>query len=233
MTAPVASSTSTLPLPGAPRGPVLGKEDFLAMLVAQLRNQDPLSPVDGAAYAAQLAQFSAVEQLISVNKALDGQAVSLAENALIGQTQLGASLVGREVVLRGNALASDGSTPGRVMLDLPQGAARVTIEVYDGSGKRVGVQDFGPLASGRADLTLDGVTLPKGLYTYKTTTTGVGKVTPPVQTFAIGQVEAVSFLDGKVVLRINGASVPLLDIVEILSAAKPASLPSTEESSQP
>jgi flagellar basal-body rod modification protein FlgD len=48
----------------------MGKEAFLKLLVAQLKNQDPLAPSDGKEMAAQLAQFSSVEQLVSVNDTL-------------------------------------------------------------------------------------------------------------------------------------------------------------------
>lgn len=56
-------------LPSNPLGS-MGKDDFLKLLVAQMRNQDPLSPSDGKEMAAQLAQFSSVEQLVTVNDTL-------------------------------------------------------------------------------------------------------------------------------------------------------------------
>ena len=48
----------------------LGRDQFLKILVSQLKNQDPLNPMDGKDMAAQLAQFSAVEQLIDINKSV-------------------------------------------------------------------------------------------------------------------------------------------------------------------
>ena len=56
-------------LPANPKG-AMGKDAFLKLLVAQLKNQDPLSPSDGKEMAAQLAQFSSVEQLVSMNDTL-------------------------------------------------------------------------------------------------------------------------------------------------------------------
>ncbi len=55
----------------APITQAMGKDDFMKMLVAQLKNQDPLNPMDGKELAVQLAQFSSVEQLMNVNTKLD------------------------------------------------------------------------------------------------------------------------------------------------------------------
>ena len=68
---PLGTLEPTTPgvIPSNPKG-ALGKDEFLKMLVAQMQNQDPLSPMDGQQMAAQLAQFSSVEQLISANDTL-------------------------------------------------------------------------------------------------------------------------------------------------------------------
>ena len=64
------------PSSGAPSGLAgaggkMGKDEFLKLLVAQMKHQDPLNPMDGQQMAAQLAQFSSVEQLVSANERLD------------------------------------------------------------------------------------------------------------------------------------------------------------------
>ncbi|MGI8507775.1 MAG: flagellar hook assembly protein FlgD [Gemmatimonadaceae bacterium] len=53
-------------------GGAMGKDQFVKLLVTEMKNQDPLSPMDGKELAAQLAQFSSVEQLVNVNTKLDG-----------------------------------------------------------------------------------------------------------------------------------------------------------------
>lgn len=65
--APQASDTSA-PTSNTSKG--VDQDTFLKLLVAQLKNQDPLSPQDGTAFVAQLAQFSSLDQLISINKTL-------------------------------------------------------------------------------------------------------------------------------------------------------------------
>jgi flagellar basal-body rod modification protein FlgD len=68
----------------------LGKDAFLRILLAQMRNQDPLNPTDGAAMVAQLAQFSTLEQMQNLNEKLD----SLVNLQLLGELS---SLIGRRV----------------------------------------------------------------------------------------------------------------------------------------
>src|SRR5688572_21989306 len=86
-TPPLGALEPTAPgvMPSNPKGK-LGKDEFLKMLVAQMQNQDPLSPMDGQQMAAQLAQFSSVEQLVTLNETMANQAA--------GQTALLESLGG-------------------------------------------------------------------------------------------------------------------------------------------
>ena len=81
----VASTTS--PGAAASRRPTLGKDDFLKLLIAQMKNQDPQSPADSSQMAAQLAQFSSVEQLANINQALTAQAT--AQTTLMNQITAG------------------------------------------------------------------------------------------------------------------------------------------------
>ena len=87
----------------------MSKDDFLKMLIAQLKNQDPTSPQEGTAFATQMAQFASVEQLTNVNTALQTQNQNNL-NLMNAQT---ISLIGREVTAQ-MAAAKDG-TPGAVI----------------------------------------------------------------------------------------------------------------------
>lgn len=71
----------------------LGKDEFFKMLIAQLKNQDPLNPQDGAEFSAQLAQFTSLEQLTNLNKTLEAQGASY--SALLNLQSV--SMIGKEV----------------------------------------------------------------------------------------------------------------------------------------
>lgn len=71
----------------------LGKDAFLKLLIAQMQNQDPLSPMDDKEYIAQMAQFSTLEQLTNISKQLENFFESQQQNSLIAYNQF----VGKEI----------------------------------------------------------------------------------------------------------------------------------------
>jgi flagellar basal-body rod modification protein FlgD len=233
VTAPLTGSSSSTTALTPAKGPVLGKDDFLKLLVTQLRNQDPLSPLDGAEFSAQLAQFSSVEQLIAIGSKLDGQAESIAQGALTTQTMLGTSLIGRDVTLRGATLGvAAGDTP-RVAIELGAAAESVTVEVLGADGTPLGTQTFDGLGRGRATLTLDELDLPPGSYSYTVTALNGDSAPVAVESFMIGRVDGVSFAGGQVVLRIGGRLVPMLDIVEVVTPPQASSSSPSQETITP
>ena len=76
----------------------LGKDAFMQLLVAQMKNQDPMSPVDNQEYIAQLAQFSSLEEMQGVNENLVALAMLQEGNALLGQLTNSSALIGKQVV---------------------------------------------------------------------------------------------------------------------------------------
>ena len=91
------STTSTTP--ASAQSP-LGKEDFLQLLVAQLSAQDPLNPMDSREFSAQLAQFSALEQMTNINTTLED--LVKAQQAM-GNSSL-ISIIGKLVDIPGNSI---------------------------------------------------------------------------------------------------------------------------------
>jgi len=75
----------------------LGRDSFMALLVSQLKNQDPLEPTSNDQMLAQLAQFSSLEQLEELNDNLVGLAVLQQSNALMDQLTSSSALIGQHV----------------------------------------------------------------------------------------------------------------------------------------
>ena len=97
MTTPISSSSGAPAATGAaaatpPPGGALGKDAFMQLLVAQMRYQNPMSPVDGQQYMAQLAQFAQVEKLEAIVKSQADAA--LWQKAVAGQSMLGQQVTG-------------------------------------------------------------------------------------------------------------------------------------------
>ena len=65
------NTTSENPFPTKPAGGELGKDQFMTLLVTQLKNQDPLKPVQNSEFIAQLATFSSLEKLTSIETILE------------------------------------------------------------------------------------------------------------------------------------------------------------------
>lgn len=80
-------STSNVKTAASTSKTELGKEQFLTILVAQLKNQDPLSPMDNSQFVAQMAQFSSLEQLMNINEKMDTVQTSM-DTSLGGASQL-------------------------------------------------------------------------------------------------------------------------------------------------
>jgi flagellar basal-body rod modification protein FlgD len=113
----------------------LNQEDFLALMVAQLKNQDPFKPLDPSQYVGQLAQFSSVSGLASMNQQLTNLTSSLRGNQVLD----GAGLIGRTVVAPGSNVYLDESTNAerilpQGMVDVPAGASSVQLVIKDASG---------------------------------------------------------------------------------------------------
>jgi flagellar basal-body rod modification protein FlgD len=157
------NSIATVNAEGTPRsvptGPAaadtaqLGQDQFLTLMLAQLKNQDPLKPLEPAEFLGQLAQFSTVTGVQDVNRSVGQLAASLRSSQVIE----GASLVGRSVLTSGTEARLSAGEPVRGSVDVPDGASAVVVTVHDASGALVRRL---PLATrpGMSDFQWDGTT---------------------------------------------------------------------------
>ena len=144
----------------------LGETDFLTLLVAQLKHQDPLNPQNPSDFTAELAQFSSLEQLTNLNTSVNNM-VSSTNNS----TDVSAlNLIGKQVTYSSSNLTYNGS-PMQVGYTLSgSGAAQVQVLIQNSSGQTVKVLNGSDLTTGNHMLTWDGTdqsgnSLSSGAYT--------------------------------------------------------------------
>lgn len=212
---PIGPATPSTPAPKATGkgSSTMGKDDFLKLLITQLRYQDPMNPSKPEEFAAQLAQFSSLEGMQNIQSLLQNQLDTGSLNTLAMKADLGASFIGRNVLADGNQLQISTAGTAKVDVDVGTGGGKLTLTVLDASGKEVATKDLGFRNAGRQ--VLETPELPTGSYTYKVTATSLSGADVPVQTYTSGIIDGVSFSGGKVVLRSGSLEFPLDNVVEV------------------
>ena len=121
----------------------LGQDDFLKLLVTQMRHQDPLNPMDSTGFTAQLAQYSSLEQLVSVNTKLEALNASQDQ---AGRNQA-LDFIGKRIVADGNQLSldADGVATGGFSIDQD---AECAVRVLDSGGRAVSEMHLGSRSAG-------------------------------------------------------------------------------------
>lgn len=191
----------------------LGKDDFLKLLMAQLKHQDPMSPQDPSAFSSQLAQFSSLESMQNIEQVLQDQIDAGAYTTMAQKAALGASFIGKEVLVAGDAFQVTTKGPADLTVDIGTGGGKTKVEIFDKGGKKVGTKEFGWQDAGRQTLTTD--ELPPGEYTYKVTCTGAKDSDIQVQTYSKGVVDGLTFQNGAVILRSGKLTFPIDYVVEV------------------
>ncbi len=197
-----------------PPGGALGKEEFLQLLVAQLRNQDPMNPMESQEFAAQLAQFSSVEQLINVNENLIGQAQYTAALAQAMNSDAAVSVLGRQVLAVGDRTqVAAGSA--RIPVEVGAVGGSATVRIYDDRNQLVAEVDAGFVEGGRQTLELDALDLEDGTYRCEVEVTSPAGEPVGVTTYLSGTVSSVKYSMEGPVLMIGAIEIPLSAVVEV------------------
>ena len=193
----------------------LGRQDFLQLLVSQLKNQDPLNPMEGAEFTAQLAQFSSVEQLVSMNAGMKGIVDAVNSQSQLSQTSFAAGLLGRTVIAEGNASTVDANGVAKVMLDLPAQAEKVTVQLLNSAGAVVAEREFDGAGAGRQTLQWKPEGIAAGTYRYAVQAEGKDGKPLGVRPLVLGAVQSLQFKDGRIQLQIGSLLVPMDQLLEI------------------
>lgn len=194
------------------------QQTFLQLLVTQLQNQDPTSPMDSSQMTSQLAQINTVSGISQLNTSLSALSTQLSA----GQNAQAALLIGSTVLAPGSTVAVASGAAPEIGVQLPAAASDVKLTITDSSGKVVNTVDLGPEPAGTVPISwtpkdASGNALPDGNYTISASSTVNGQ--PGTATALVAsQVQGViQQANGTAGLSLaNGSTVPLSSVAGIL-----------------
>ncbi|MEO7999406.1 MAG: flagellar hook capping FlgD N-terminal domain-containing protein [Gemmatimonadaceae bacterium] len=230
----------TAPRTSTPLTDSMGKDDFMKLLVAQLKNQDPMNPMDGKDMAAQLAQFSSVEQMMQLNTtaaaqsdsqtkmatAIDDLKAAQAEQgdtlAALIEGQMAVSTVGKTGVTTGNTLFIDRDGGGSLTIDTGTVAGVGFVEAKDAAGNIVSTGTLSNVKAGLQSIDIrDAAMTPPltaGNYTYSVRVGAAGAAPADVKTYTTGRITGLRYDNGSPVLVLGDSlSVPFSQLIQVRS----------------
>ncbi|RBA25781.1 flagellar hook assembly protein FlgD [Herminiimonas fonticola] len=189
------------------------QDRFLTLLVTQMKNQDPLNPMDNAQVTSQLAQLSTVTGIDKLNSTVE----SLMGSYQTSQTLQAASLIGKGVLAPGNqtGLSEKQALMG---VEFPSDVDSATIEIKDASGKVVQTIDLPAQKAGSQPIIwngkkADGTDAPDGTYTFDVKATLAGKTVETTE-LQFGMVATVTTAAGQAV-KLNVPGLGELELSDI------------------
>jgi flagellar basal-body rod modification protein FlgD len=195
----------------------LGQNEFLKLMLAQLKNQDPMKPTDPTQFLSQLAQFSQVTGIQNMQTSMQDLATSLRSTQVLS----GASLVGREVLAPST---TDTIEAGKVVhgaAEVPDGATTLHVTVKDAGGALVRTFSI-PAGSGLNEFTWDGLdslgnAVPAGTYSFDVSATVAGQ-NEALDPLLASRVASVSIdpKSGSLTLNTSAGAVPIGEVRRVL-----------------
>lgn len=197
-------------------GQSLGKDDFLNLLVAQIQAQDPLDPQSASDFSAQLAQFSALEQMTNVNRNLEQ--IQQFEQAVNNSSLV--NLVGKNVDSPGNQINFDSGDVETLNFSLDEDAAQVEVEIFDSTGQKVTTLTLGDLLAGSGQAIWNGTdgegkAVEPGVYTFAVKAQNINGDEIAAQTTISGQVTDVVFEENGAYALISGQKISVSEISRV------------------
>ena len=224
---PIGDITATAPVPKVTDTTALGRtrlaenfDTFLSLLTTQLKNQDPLSPLDSNQFTQQLVQMTGVEQQLATNDLLK----KLVSNTTSG-VATAVSLIGKDVRAEADVAAlKDHKATWSYTLGRP--ASDVRLEILDSKGRIVSSAAPTNNKAGEHQFvwngkSIGGTDLAEGTYSLRVTAKDSAGSAVPSKVFTEGLVTGVEQANGSTVLTINGAQVPWEKLVTIRQPPPP------------
>jgi flagellar basal-body rod modification protein FlgD len=164
------------------------------LLIAQLKNQDPLNPVDNSQLMSQLAQFSQLQETQQMAKSLNQ---FIAQQNTANATNL-VTLLGKHVTTNGSTFSLTSGTPAPLSYTLAANASTATVQVLNASGVPVATWTGTNQTAGPQNLTWDGKdssgnTLPTGTYSFTVSAKGANGAAVSTTTQTTGIVRSINY----------------------------------------
>lgn len=195
----------------------LGRNEFLKLLVAQLENQDPLSPAENGEFVAQLAQFSSLEEAQNLSASFD----NFADSFMSTQHLQATSLVGRPVHVASDTTLLGNEGAVSVLADFDKNVDGASLSVFDQSGAIVDSFQLGPQTAGRNEFVWTGTNAdderhPAGIYSFAVTVSE-GDEASNAPIFVSSNVNSVTIEPGgSLTLNLAGIGpTPMSEIIQI------------------
>lgn len=200
----------------------LGKDEFLKLLVTQMQFQDPLKPMENTEFTAQLAQFSSLDQLFSINdeiKKMSDKGESLNNVQAV-------NFIGKEIIALGNNIhkGNNASSPD-IGYSLDANVSEVEVNIIDKDGGSVRSIKLGPQDAGVHSVNWDGrdasgSQVTGGDYTFSITARDVKGDTKNIPVNITGTVTGVSFQDNVPYLMVAGTQIAVSDVMYVKEVTK-------------
>ena len=196
----------------------LGQNAFLKLMIAQLKNQDPMKPQDPSQFMSQLAQFSQVTSTQNMEQSIQ----TLTDSMRSTQVLNGTSLVGHDVLAPSDTdtIESGGTVAGAI--DVPKATTAVKIVVKDAAGVQVRTFDLEKPTEGLNNFTWDGktntgVAAPSGQYTFEAVGAVAGQNVSldPLLTSRVSSV-SIDPSSGSLTLNTSAGPMALNDVRRVL-----------------
>lgn len=208
----------------------LDQETFLNLLITQLQNQDPLNPQESQEFVAQLAQFSSLEQLMTLNDGMDTLYLATSSMNNASMTQL----IGKEIVAYGDSFNYDGEGSVELLYDASGEASEATLNITDEDGNVVASVAMGSLAEGEGTVTWNGqttsgATAEEGVYSFEIEAADTDGDEVTVYSMVSGVVDTMNYESGTPVPEIDGVEIELGEIIRVVEPDTSADASEDEE----
>jgi len=205
--------------PGLSGNQDISKDAFLQMLITQLKNQDPMQPMESQEFASQLAQFSSLESLNSIDtNVLEGVTADYVLTQSINNT-MATTLIGRNATVSGNNFQYD-ENGADLQFRLGDDAKIVTVTIRDENGNIVRTEEISNLELGNNTYLWDGSDsdgneVGADTYTFSIQAENANGEAVQSNTYTVGNISSVRYENGVAILVINGQEYGLEDVIEV------------------